>query len=245
VVLATLSLFFIFSPDPLDGGKGWFMHLVQTPATVIASAEAAPSAPAHGEAVAAHEESAPAAGHEAAAAAGEAHGPVFTDARQAELAHLAHQNHFTAIYLSSAMLATGILLAFVVYVFRIIDPDKTAQAIRPLYLYSFNKWYWDEIYDATIIKGSILISKVLAWFDANIVDGIVNGVATIFRKFAFLNGSIDKYVVDGMVNFTAFFVQTSGAVMRKIQTGKVQTYLVMVMVAVLGYFAFYFVQLMK
>jgi NADH-quinone oxidoreductase subunit L len=33
--------------------------------------------------------------------------------------------------------------------------------------------------------------------------------------------------------------------MRKIQTGKVQTYLVMVLIAVLGYFAFYLVQLMK
>ncbi|NTU68491.1 MAG: NADH-quinone oxidoreductase subunit L [Chlorobiaceae bacterium] len=255
VVLATLSVFFVFSPDPLDGAKGWFMHLVPTPQTVVKTAgthnEASlgvtggrllaeaptdavkPDAGAHTEV---------AEGHGAAA---KVHGPAFTDPRQAELAHAMHANHFMAIYLSSGMLALGVGLAMVVYAFRAIDPEKTAQAIRPLYLYSFNKWYWDEIYDATVIKGSMMIAKILAWFDANIVDGIVNGVATIFRKVAFANAGIDTYVVDGAVNFTAYFVQTTGAVMRKIQTGKVQTYLVMVMVAVLGYFAFYLVQLMK
>ena len=255
VVLATLSVFFVFSPDPLDGAKGWFMHLVPTPQTVVKSAEAPKEAAlgvtggrllaeASTDAVKPAAEHAQAAEGHAAAAEGE-HGPVFTDPRQAELAHAMHANHFTAIYLSSGMLVLGIGFALVVYAFGVIDPEKTAQAIRPLYLYSFNKWYWDEIYDATVIKGSMLISRMLAWFDSKIVDGIVNGVATLFRKFAFLNGNIDKYVVDGAVNFTALFVQTSGAVMRKIQTGKVQTYLVMVTAAVLGYFAFYLVQLMK
>ncbi|TNJ38467.1 NADH-quinone oxidoreductase subunit L [Chlorobaculum thiosulfatiphilum] len=249
VVLATLSVFIVFSPDPLDGGKGWFMHLIQTPATVVASTGAAHEGaglhvPEAGKLLAeAHTDTQhveAAASHEA-----EGHGPVFADPRQAEIAHMTHENHYTAIKLSSIMVVIGIGMALIFYVFRFIDPDKTAQAIRPLYLYSFNKWYWDEIYDATFIKGSILISKILAWFDTNIVDGIVNGVATIFRKFAFANGSFDKYVVDGLVNFTAFTVQTTGAVFRKVQTGKVQTYLVMVVVAVLGYFAFYLVHLMK
>jgi NADH-quinone oxidoreductase subunit L len=250
VVLATLSVFIVFSPDPLDGGKGWFMHLVQTPATVVSVAEMAHEgaqlhAPEAGKLLAeAHTDTQ----HVEAATSREAegqHGPVFADPRQAEIAHMTHANHYTAIKLSSIMVVIGIGMALIVYVFRIIDPDKTAQAIRPLYLYSFNKWYWDEIYDATIIKGSILISKILAWFDTNIVDGLVNGVATIFRKFAFFNGGVDKYVVDGLVNFTAFTVQTTGAVFRKIQTGKVQTYLVMVVFAVLGWFALYFAHLVK
>ena len=257
VVLSTLSLFFVFSPNPFDGGKGWFMHLIHTPATVVGSGEAmlhearlhttnagvllaeAHTDSEHVEAVAAH-------GAVAEAAHGEeAHeGPVYTDPRQAEIAHLTHANHENAIRLSSLMVALGIVMALVFYVFRIIDPDKTAQAIRPVYLYSYNKWYWDEIYNATFIKGSMLLSKIVAWFDTNIIDGIVNGVAAVFRKFAFANGSFDKYVVDGLVNFTAFTVQSTGAVFRKIQTGKVQTYLVMMVVAVLGSFAWFLAQLM-
>jgi len=248
VILATLSTFFVFSTDPLDGAKGWFMHLVPTPSTVVRSAEApkeASLAITGGKMLAEASTDSEHATGAAVAVAAESHGPVFSDPRQAELAHAMHANHYTAIYLSSGMLVLGIGFALVVYAFGFIDPEKTAQAIHPLYLYSFNKWYWDEIYDATVIKGSMLIAKMLAWFDTNIVDGIVNGIATIFRKFAFANANFDKYVVDGAVNFTAFFVQTTGAVMRKIQTGKVQTYLVMVTMAVLGYFAFYLVQLMK
>ena len=265
VILAALSVFAVYSPDPLDGAKGWFMKMVQTPETVVGSKEApakhepSAAAPAAGHLLA---EAVPAAAHgsetdaqpegvaseaHAETAGGAAHaekgGHEFSDQRQAHIAHAAHAAHWPAIIISSVMVVLGISLAFVVYVFRIIDPDITAVAIRPLYLYSFNKWYWDEIYDATFIKGSVAISKILSWFDANVVDGIVNGVGAMTRRVGFATGGFDKYVVDGAVNFTAFLVNTTGAVLRKLQTGKVQTYVVLLMLAVIGYFVYYFAQL--
>ncbi len=270
VILAALSVFAVYSPDPLDGGKGWFMHLVQTPPTAVASI--APSqgtgmlhATDHTEELHAEEPAAedheaihPADGHadgamhgadhhgeEGTRGEGAHHGPVYDDPRQAAIAHAAHANHDTAIQYSSIMVACGIGLALIVYVFGFINPEKTAQRLRPLYLYSFNKWYWDEIYDATIIKGSLLISRILAWFDSNIVDGLVNGVGALVRRVGTFSGGFDHYVVDGMVNFTAFFVQTSGSAMKKLQTGRVQTYLVMVLLAVTGYIVYYFIQLMS
>jgi NADH-quinone oxidoreductase subunit L len=252
VILATLSVFFVYSPDPLDGAKGWFMKMIQTPATVVGEANhqkgdlvVAGAAPVLAGVVPTAEVAAPEHGAAPAAAEhGEANGGhVYSDLRQAEIVHAGHAAHYTAIYISSVMVVLGISLAFVVYVFGIIDPAKTAQTIQPLYLFSFNKWYWDEIYEATFIKGSVLISKMLSWFDANVVDGLVNGIATVVRKFAFANGSFDKYVVDGLVNFTAFTVNTSGAVLRKLQTGKVQTYVVMLILAVFGYFVYYFTRL--
>jgi NADH-quinone oxidoreductase subunit L len=257
VILAALSLFFVYSPDPLDGAKGWFMKMIPTPATVVGAANPqigslpagtvlpqlagiGAAAEVHGEAAVVEHGAAPG----AAVAHGEEKGThAYSDARQAEIIHAGHGAHYTAIYISSVMVLLGISLAFVVYVFGIINPDKTAQSIRPLYLFSLNKWYWDEIYDATFIKGSMLISKILSWFDTNVVDGIVNGVATLVRKFAFANAGFDKYVVDGLVNFTAFSVNTTGAVLRKLQTGKVQTYVVMLILAVFGYFVYYFTRL--
>ena len=247
VILAVLSVFIVYSPNPLDGAEGWFMKMIKTPATVVGPAnhncevikkvtvpvvaEVLPSAGTHGAATAGEHASAKEGVH------------TFADLRQAEIAHGAHAAHFPAIYISSIMVVLGISLAFIVYVFRIIDPEKTAQLIRPLYLFSLNKWYWDEIYQATFIKGSVVISKMLSWFDAKVVDGIVNGVALIVKNFAFANNSFDKYVVDGLVNFTAFSVNTTGAVLRKLQTGKVQTYVVMLLLVVFGYFVFYFTRL--
>jgi NADH-quinone oxidoreductase subunit L len=256
VILSALSVFAVFSPDPLDGAKGWFMHMVQTPQTVVGryvtehpAAANTTAAPLMAEAVqpgvshaltdvAAAPVPAVAAEHSEAA-----EGPAFTDERQAELAHGAHAAHYTAIIISSIMVVIGISMALVVYAFRLINPEKTSEAIRPLYLLSFNKWYWDEMYEATVIRYSIVLSKMLAWFDAKIVDGIVNGVGIMTRNFAFANGSFDKYVVDGLVNFTAFFVNTTGAVLRKLQTGKVQTYIVLALFAVFGYFIYYFTKL--
>ncbi len=290
VVLAALSIFAVYSPDPLDGGKGWFMHLVQTPETVVTAGMVSENMSAHPVSDVQHEpgieepeadlhigdlaaiENTPDPEHNenlgsdhsttAAHVAAEEHavshnaehdghqgeehhGPVFSDPRQAAIAHATHENHDPAIMYSSIMVALGIGFALIVYAFRFIDPEKTAQRIRPLYLYSFNKWYWDEIYDATFIKGSLLISKLLAWFDSNIVDGIVNGLGALVRRLGTASGNFDRYVVDGLVNFTAFFIQTSGAAMKKIQTGKVQTYLVMVLVAVTGYIVYYFLQVMS
>ena len=236
VILAALSVFFVYSPNPLDGAQGWFMKMIKTPATVVASYQ---SAVGSGHSALKELPSAEAAG-EHASEKGE---HTFADPRQAELAHTSHAAHYTAIYISSIMVILGITLAGVVFVFKIIDPDKTAETIRPLYLFSLNKWYWDEIYQATFIRGSLLLSKMLYWFDRNIIDGIVNGAALIVRNVAFANNSFDKYVVDGLVNFTAFSVNTTGAVLRKLQTGKVQTYVVMLLAVVFGYFVFYFTRL--
>ena len=230
VILAALSVFFVYSPNPLDGAQGWFMKMIKTPETVVAKYK-----------VESIEHSALSTQHSALQTEHSAHSPA--DPRQAEIAHEAHLAHFPAIYISSIMVVLGISLAGIVFVFKIIDPDKTAEAIRPLYLFSLNKWYWDEIYEATFIRGSVLLSKILSWFDTNIIDGIVNGVALVVKNVAFANNSFDKYVVDGLVNFTAFSVNTTGAVLRKLQTGKVQTYIVMLLAVVFGYFVFYFTRL--
>ena len=245
VILAALSVFFVYSPNPLDGAQGWFMKMIQTPATVVGSYQTAtePQKSAVGSQQSATEGQHSALSTQHSALSESTQHSALTNERQAELAHGSHAAHFPAIYISSIMVILGISLAGVVFVFKIIDPDKTAEAIRPLYLFSLNKWYWDEIYDATFIKGSLLLSKMLAWFDTNIIDGFVNGVALIVKNFAFANNSFDKYVVDGLVNFTAFSVNTTGAVLRKLQTGKVQTYVVMLLAVVFGYFVFYFTRL--
>jgi len=246
IILAALSVFAVYSPDPLDGAKGWFMKMIPTPAVVgesnpqkgaLLSGSVAP--PLAGALRTTEVDALQPVAAPVAAAHGEAKGGhLYTDPRQAEIVHAGHAAHYTAIYISSIMVVLGICMAFVVYVFKIIDPEKTANSIRPLYLFSLNKWYWDEIYEATFIKGSMVLARMLSWFDTNVVDGIVNGVALLVKKFAFVNDGFDRHVVDGMVNFTAFTVNTTGAVLRKLQTGKVQTYVVMLMLLLLGYFVF-------
>jgi NADH-quinone oxidoreductase subunit L len=217
VVLAGLSFSFWYS--------GWFGTLIQKPKSVanlagisapakVATMEhAAVMAPApHGEAV-----SVPAGTPHAAgpAAHGESHD---------ETSHIAHTAHAVAMYSSVAVGTLGIFLAFVVYFFGWVNPDRVANAVKPLYNFLLNKWYFDELYDATVINGSIAFSKFLAWFDLHVVDGLVNLAAQLGVFASFLVGKFDNYVVDGAVNGLAGATIGGGSILRRLQTGKLYHY---------------------
>jgi NADH-quinone oxidoreductase subunit L len=89
----------------------------------------------------------------------------------------------------------------------------------------YNKYYVDEIYQGTVVRGSISLARVLSWFDKAIVDGIVNLAGAITRVVANIDGAIDRYLVDGAVNFIAGSTLSAGRILRRVQTGRIQTYL--------------------
>ena len=139
-------------------------------------------------------------------------------------AHIAHTAHTYAMYSSVAVGTLGIFLAFVVYSFGWINPDRVANAVKPLHNFLLNKWYFDELYDATVINGSSAFSKFLAWFDLHVVDGLVNLAAQLGVFVSFLVGKFDNYVVDGAVNGVASATTGSGSILRRLQTGKLYHY---------------------
>ena len=87
-----------------------------------------------------------------------------------------------------------------------------------------NKWYVDEIYNFAIVGGTKQFANMLCWLDAHIVDGIVNGAALVTKGLS--SGSIlfDGGIVDGLVNLTGAIVQGASRVLRRVQTGYVQNY---------------------
>ncbi len=87
-----------------------------------------------------------------------------------------------------------------------------------------NKYYVDEIYQATVVKWFMGLRLVLADMDTWIVDGIVNGVGVVVRLVSWINGAIDTYVVDGLVNFVAEGTLSAGTKLRTVQTGRIQNY---------------------
>ena len=213
IILATLSFAIWFEP--------WFGKLVVKPKTVanIAMVSAAhPAAPIAHEAAPA---SAPAKEEHAAAPAG-AHGESDAAEHNAHIAHVAHRN---AMYSSVATAGLGILLAFGIYMLGWVDPNSIAERFKPLYLFSLNKWYFDELYEATVINGSKAFSRGCAWFDNNVVDGLVNLSAQVGVAIAMLIGKFDNAVVDGAVNGVADVTIGSGSVLRRVQTGKLFHYL--------------------
>jgi NADH-quinone oxidoreductase subunit L len=139
-------------------------------------------------------------------------------------AHLAHTAHTYAMYSSVAVGTLGIALAFGVYLFGWVDPARVANSLKPLYNFLLNKWYFDELYEATFVNGSKAISRGLAWFDLYVVDGLVNLAARLGVFLSWLVGVFDNKVVDGAVDGVANVTIASGSALRRLQTGKLYHY---------------------
>jgi NADH-quinone oxidoreductase subunit L len=89
----------------------------------------------------------------------------------------------------------------------------------------YNKYYVDELYARVVLKPAAAFARACSWFDANVIDRLVLLVGAITRAFANLDGAIDKYLVDGAVNALASATVGLGQSLRRVQTGRIQTYL--------------------
>ena len=74
----------------------------------------------------------------------------------------------------------GIALSYLMYVVNTSIPEKITSALGGIYTLVYNKYFVDEIYDATIVRPLIEGSESVLWktADAGIIDGIVNGAGT-------------------------------------------------------------------
>jgi len=104
-------------------------------------------------------------------------------------------------------------------------PATLQKKLQGAWTVVYNKYYVDELYDATVVRPSVFLARFLSWFDGHIIDWLVNFAGWITRIFANIDGAIDKYLVDGAVNALAAVTIESGRALRKVQTGRIQTYL--------------------
>jgi NADH-quinone oxidoreductase subunit L len=161
---------------------------------------------------------------------------VLTDLK--EFGEAIHHAHYPAMAISLLVAGAGILLAFTFYQWKKVDTDRLAQKLKPLYNLSLNKWYFDHFYDGVIVRILLIFTSILKWFDDKIIDGLVNGSAYITKKASSGSGQFDNGIVDGAVNLTGSVVMFFGLIFRKIQTGKIQTYIAYVL---FGLVIFYFI----
>ena len=125
------------------------------------------------------------------------------------------------------------------------------QEISPrFYKTLFRKYYVDEIYDwlftgrkklGSVRLGALGLGEGLWKFDADVIDGTVNGAGWSTRMSGTLSTWWDKWIIDGLfVNGVAVLTRMASYPVRLIQWGLVQWY-ALVMVAGLVCFIFYYV----
>jgi NADH-quinone oxidoreductase subunit L len=121
----------------------------------------------------------------------------------------------TLMVVSLTIAVAGIAFAYFVWVKRRRVADNMAREFPGLHRLLLNKYYVDELYDATIVQPIKAASTegLWRWFDVRVIDGAVNGAASI---------------VDG-----------SAGVLRRLQSGSVRQYagsLLVGVVVILGYY---------
>jgi NADH-quinone oxidoreductase subunit L len=146
-------------------------------------------------------------------------GPVFgTPVHISAQTHAEHSHaeEYTLMAMSVLVAAGAILLAAFFYLKRTDIPAKLASSLKPLYLLSYNKYYFDEIYDRFLVRPTHALARHF-WkrWDQALIDGFVNGIGKA----------------------TAFW----GEGMRGIQTGQVQHYALVMALGVIVIVGLYLV----
>ncbi|MBI4831595.1 MAG: NADH-quinone oxidoreductase subunit L, partial [Candidatus Lindowbacteria bacterium] len=173
----------------------------------------------------------------AAASAGLAYAQELTEHAAVHKGGEAHSRslEITMMIVSVAIAGFGIGLGRYMYIKNTNIPLLIQFKLPGLHKALLNKWYVDEIYNFAIVGGTKQFANVLCWFDAHIIDGIVNGAATAARGLSSASILFDGAIVDGLVNLTAKIVETASGILKRFQTGYVQNY---ALVMAIGLFVF-------
>jgi len=124
---------------------------------------------------------------------------------------------------STVVTLTGGLIGFLMYS-GVIDTIALANRFKRISTALEQKLYFDYAYDLLIIGPYMRLADALWYFDAHVIDGIVNGVAAGFTALSAMSWKFDSSVIDGAVNASAAGSRKLGDGLRKIQSGRVLNY---------------------
>ena len=153
-------------------------------------------------------------------------------------AHFVHKVHVIGAIISVIIAFAGIFIAYSMYVKKSLNPGWWADNFTGWRRAIQNKYYFDELYIGKIIqKGLLPFNSLLARFDSNVYDKyVIDGTAVLNRWAYNVSRWFDNNVIDsGMVDGTGASVRLMNVVLRTIQSGKIQLYIVVLIVVLAGY----------
>lgn len=143
------------------------------------------------------------------------------------------------IYHTLIPAGVNILSLLVIYGAYALYVKRKANVFRQsgfLFRLSYNEWYFNFIYNKTIVKPILALSKAAFWFDRSIIDAFIHLVARAAILLSKLSAWADKYIIDGFLNLLTHTVQATSNFARKFQGGKVQYYLFSMLAIILALF---------
>ena len=135
----------------------------------------------------------------------------------------------------------GIALAWKVYVTSPEISESLAGRFAGAHRVLSNKYYVDELYNATAVAGTMAGGRRLWSFDRRVVDGAVNGTGWLTIIGSWFSGLADRHVVDGAVNLVGWAAHEASYWFRRLQTGLVQNYALLMLFGVFAFVSIYLI----
>jgi NADH-quinone oxidoreductase subunit L len=158
--------------------------------------------------------------------------------------HFAHQEaQFGSIVVPATLLATaswvgGFLIAAAFYWWGLLSPADVRWQFAPVYSALSNKWWFDELYDFLFVKPTMVVSRLIASFDKQwidwLLDNLARGTVRFARWWEFIG---DQSLVDGFVNLLAGWTYSLGLSLRGVQTGRIRQYVMFIVIGAIALFA--------
>jgi NADH-quinone oxidoreductase subunit L len=161
--------------------------------------------------------------------------PLAEVAAEHEAPHASHSLELGLMGFSVLIAVVGIALAWKFYVTNPEISESLAERWAGAHRVLSNKYYVDELYNSTAVAGTMAAGQNLWSVDRRVVDGAVNGTGWVTIIGSWISGLADRYVVDGAVNSVGWTAQETSYWFRRLQTGLVQNYALLM---VFGIFAF-------
>jgi NADH-quinone oxidoreductase subunit L len=153
--------------------------------------------------------------------------------------HVSRTTELGLMTLSVLVALAGLFLANTFYVTRPEMSERLAEQWAGAHRTLSNKYYVDELYNATVVNGTFAAGDGLWAVDRNVVDGVVNGTGWLTLATSWFSGLTDRGVVDGVVNMVGWIVQESSHAFRRLQTGLVQNYALLMLFGIFAFVGLY------
>jgi len=124
----------------------------------------------------------------------------------------------------TAVALSGIAAGVWVFGLKRVDTDALKERFPHVYAVFTNKFYFDLTYRRVLVDGFVWTADRLAALDLSAIDGVVNGVASLWSRGSDRLWRFDIAVIDGAVNGLGAAVKGAGARVRSLQAGRVQGY---------------------
>jgi NADH-quinone oxidoreductase subunit L len=131
----------------------------------------------------------------------------------------------------------GIFLAAALYWWGVLSPADVRRQFAPIYTLLWNKYYFDELYDAIFVQPTLVLSRFFALIDKNWIDGLIDfsARATVWFSDAW-DLIVDRGFVDFIANLTATWTYSLGTTLRTVQTGRIRQYVLFIVVGAIAIF---------